>query len=56
VVGVSDYSLINFHKPPGNATRFGVTSVPGGTAGRRAGTLGGNGLAVSVLQRTPVKR
>jgi trehalose/maltose transport system substrate-binding protein len=42
---VSDYSLITWHTPPGNATQFGVTSVPGGWAGR-AGTLGGNGLAV----------
>jgi trehalose/maltose transport system substrate-binding protein len=44
---VSDYSLIAFHTPPGNATQFGVTSLPGGTAGR-ADTLGGNGLAVSL--------
>jgi trehalose/maltose transport system substrate-binding protein len=43
---VSDYSLISSHPPPGNATQFGVTSVPGGRAGR-AGTLGGNGLAIS---------
>ena len=43
---VSDYSLITFHTPPGNATQFGVTSLPGGSAGR-ADTLGGNGLAVS---------
>jgi trehalose/maltose transport system substrate-binding protein len=43
---VSDYSLIIFHTPPGNATEFGVTSLPGGSAGR-ADTLGGNGLAVS---------
>jgi trehalose/maltose transport system substrate-binding protein len=43
---VSDYSLLNFHTPPGNATRYGVTSLPGGQAGR-ADTLGGNGLAVS---------
>jgi trehalose/maltose transport system substrate-binding protein len=43
---VSDYNLITLHTPPGNATQFGVTSVPGGRAGR-AGTLGGNGLAVS---------
>ena len=42
---VSDYSLITSHPPPGNATQFGVTSVPGGRAGR-AGTLGGNGLAI----------
>jgi trehalose/maltose transport system substrate-binding protein len=43
---VSDYSLITLHTPPGNATQYGVTSLPGGSAGR-ADTLGGNGLAVS---------
>jgi trehalose/maltose transport system substrate-binding protein len=43
---VSDYSLIALHTPPVNATQFGVTSMPGGRAGR-ADTLGGNGLAVS---------
>jgi trehalose/maltose transport system substrate-binding protein len=43
---VSNYSLTNVHKPPANATQFGVTSMPGGSAGR-ADTLGGNGLAVS---------
>jgi trehalose/maltose transport system substrate-binding protein len=43
---VSDYSLNAAHTPPGNATSFGVTSVPGGRVGR-AGTLGGSGLAVS---------
>jgi len=42
---MSDYSLISWRPTPGNATQFGVTSVPGGRAGR-AGTLGGNGLAV----------
>jgi trehalose/maltose transport system substrate-binding protein len=42
----SDYSLITLHKPPRNTTQFGVTSVPGGRAGR-ASILGGNGLAVS---------
>src|SRR5467141_287688 len=47
---VSDYSLIAFHTPPGNATLSGVTSLPGGSAGR-AGTLGGNGLAVSRTSR-----
>jgi trehalose/maltose transport system substrate-binding protein len=43
---VSDYSLTNVHTPPVNATEFGVTSMPGGSAGR-VDTLGGNGLAVS---------
>ena len=43
---VSDYSLITFHTPPQNTTQYGVTSIPGGRAGR-ASTLGGNGLAVS---------
>jgi trehalose/maltose transport system substrate-binding protein len=43
---VSDYSLIHLNNPPGKATGFGVTSVPGGREGR-AGALGGNGLAVS---------
>jgi len=43
---VSDYSLITLHTPPDNATQVGVTSLPGGRAGR-ADTLGGNGLAVS---------
>jgi trehalose/maltose transport system substrate-binding protein len=42
----SDYSLISLHDLPNNATQIGVTSVPGGRTGR-AGTLGGNGLAVS---------
>jgi trehalose/maltose transport system substrate-binding protein len=42
----SDYSLINLHTLLGNVTDYGVTSVPGGRAGR-ASTLGGNGLAVS---------
>ena len=42
---LSDYSLISSHPTPGNATQYGVTSVPGGRAGR-TGTLGGNGLAV----------
>ena len=39
----SDYNLITWPTP---CTHCGVTSVPGGKAGR-AGTLGGNGLAVS---------
>jgi trehalose/maltose transport system substrate-binding protein len=43
---VSDYSLTHVHKPPVNSTQFGVTSMPGGSAGR-ADTLGGNGLAIS---------
>jgi trehalose/maltose transport system substrate-binding protein len=43
---VSDYSLTNVHTPPDNATQSGVTSMPGGSAGR-ADALGGNGLAVS---------
>jgi trehalose/maltose transport system substrate-binding protein len=43
---VSDYNLIASPPLPTNATRFGVSSLPGGRADR-AGTLGGNGLAVS---------
>ena len=43
----SDHSLITgLTPPPAGTTRYGVTSVPGGRAGR-ASTLGGNGLAVS---------
>ncbi|MCU1239954.1 MAG: Maltose/maltodextrin transporter, substrate binding periplasmic protein MalE [Candidatus Acidoferrum typicum] len=49
---VSDYSLITLHTPPGNATQYGVTSLPGGIAGR-ANTLGGNGLAVSRTSAHP---
>jgi len=46
-----DYALVNrgwplSGSPPVNITEFGIASVPGGTAGR-AGTLGGNGLAIS---------
>ena len=46
-----DYSFIHrgwpfSGSPPVNISEFGVTAVPGGKAGR-AGTLGGNGLAVS---------
>ncbi|HYO83094.1 MAG TPA: extracellular solute-binding protein [Bryobacteraceae bacterium] len=41
----SEYSLTHVHTPPTNATRFGVTSVPGGSR-LRVSTLGGNGLAV----------
>ncbi len=49
---VSDYSLVSVHTPPSNATAFGVTSLPGGRAGR-ADTLGGNGLAVSRTSAHP---
>jgi trehalose/maltose transport system substrate-binding protein len=49
---VSDYSLATWHTPPANATQYGVTSVPGGSAGR-AGTLGGNGLAISRTSAHP---
>ena len=43
----SDSSLVTgLTPPPSGTTRYGVTSVPGGTAGRTS-TLGGNGLAVS---------
>ena len=43
----SDISLATgLTTPPAGATRYGVTSVPGGRAGR-ASTLGGNGLSVS---------
>ena len=49
---VSDYSLNATHTPPANATKFGVTSLPGGEAGR-ADTLGGSGLAVSRTSAHP---
>jgi trehalose/maltose transport system substrate-binding protein len=49
---VSDYSLIAFHRPPSNAGGYGVTSLPGGSAGR-TDTLGGNGLAVSRTSAHP---
>ena len=49
---VSDYSLVVFHTPPGNATQYGVTSLPGGSAGQ-ADTLGGSGLAVSQTSAHP---
>src|ERR1700719_4350698 len=49
---VSDYSVISFHRPPGQATHFGVTSMPGGSAGR-VDTLGGSGLAVSRTSAHP---
>jgi len=43
----SDSSLVTgLTPPPDGTTRYGVTSVPGGKAGR-ASTLGGNGLSVS---------
>src|SRR4030095_11307097 len=43
----SDHSLVTgLTPPPAGTNRYGVTSVPGGKVGR-AGTLGGNGLAVS---------
>src|SRR5882724_10906051 len=57
----SDYSLLTrgwpfagsrVNTPPGSPTRFGVTSMPGGRAAR-AGTLGGNGLAVSQSSTHP---
>ena len=57
----SDYSLITHgwpfagsrsNMPPGSPTRFGVTSMPGGSEGR-AGVLGGNGLAVSQSSAHP---
>jgi len=57
----SDYSLLTHgwpfaesraHTPAGSPTQFGVTSMPGGKAGR-AGTLGGNGLAVSQSSAHP---
>ena len=48
----SNFSLIAWHTPPRNATHYGVTSVPGGRAGR-VGTLGGNGLAISRASAHP---
>ena len=48
----SDYSLITLHKPPGNTSQLGVTSVPGGRAGR-VSILGGNGLGVSRTSAYP---
>lgn len=48
----SDYSMVSFHKPPADATSYGVTSVPGGRDGR-ADVLGGNGLAVSRFSAHP---
>jgi trehalose/maltose transport system substrate-binding protein len=49
---VSDYSLLAVHAPPADATQYGITSLPGGRAGR-ADTLGGNGLAVSRASAHP---
>jgi trehalose/maltose transport system substrate-binding protein len=49
---VSDYSLISLPVPPANATKYGITSLPGGRAGR-ADTLGGSGLAVSRTSAHP---
>ncbi len=49
---VSDYSLISLPMPPVNTTKYGVTSMPGGSAGR-VGTLGGSGLAVSRTSAHP---
>src|SRR5262249_33352561 len=49
---VSDYSVVALHPPPRNATQFGITSLPGGRAGR-ASTLGGNGLAISRTSAHP---
>lgn len=48
----SDYSLVYLHKPPNGTTEYGVTSLPGGVLGR-AGTLGGNGLAISRFSQHP---
>jgi trehalose/maltose transport system substrate-binding protein len=43
---VSDYSLITFKNIPGEASQYGISSLPAGIAGR-ADALGGNGLAIS---------
>jgi trehalose/maltose transport system substrate-binding protein len=55
----SDYSVITggwpFSPPPsstGNSAQIGLTSAPGGAAGR-ASTLGGNGLAISQTSAHP---
>jgi trehalose/maltose transport system substrate-binding protein len=57
----SDYSVITRGWPfagspspasAGNSTQIGLTSVPGGTAGRSS-TLGGNGLAISKTSAHP---
>ena len=49
---VSDYSLVSSYPLPRYATLFGITSVPGGKAGR-VSTLGGNGLAISRASAHP---
>ena len=49
---ISEFSLLNFYEPSENAKQFGITSLPGGHAGR-VGTLGGNGLAVSKTSGHP---
>jgi len=41
----SDFSIINVQTPPLHASQFGITGMPGGSAGR-VGALGGNALAV----------
>jgi trehalose/maltose transport system substrate-binding protein len=49
----SDFSLMTgLTPPPTGTTRYGVTSVPGGRAGR-ASTLGGNGLSVARASAHP---
>jgi trehalose/maltose transport system substrate-binding protein len=57
----SDYSVITGGWPfagsaspasTGDSSQFGITSVPGGTAGRTS-TLGGNGLAISKSSAHP---
>ena len=49
----SDYSLTHWAPLPGDTgEKIGITSVPGGKVGR-AGTLGGNGLAVSRASAHP---
>ena len=49
----SDSSLVTgLTQPPVGTSRYGVTSVPGGKAGR-ASTLGGNGLSVSRASTHP---
>ena len=49
----SDHSLITgLTQPPAGTTRYGVTSVPGGTVAR-ATTLGGNALSVSRASTHP---
>jgi trehalose/maltose transport system substrate-binding protein len=56
----SDYSVITGGWPfvesssPANSPQIGLTSVPGGAAGR-ASTLGGNGLAISRTSAHPLE-